>query len=598
VSRPGSLDRRRRAPRSAPIRPALYVGTVLCLVAGLLAAQVPAATAPGQTGQTDEGDPLAGSVVDSELLERLDDVGEDRDGGADAGDQLEFVVEYSARPDLQPAYEIGNPDRRAELVTDSLQETAEDSQQEAIELVEEDPDATAQSFWLSNALFVEGDRELVEDIAELEGVAKIRLERTFDRVEPEPGTRVEVAQADPEWGVARIGADQVWEQGVTGEGVVVASIDTGVELTHPALVDQYRGNLGDGGFDHDYNWWDPSGSCPDPEPCDDTSHGTHTMGTMAGGDGPGPFSPDIGVAPGARWIAAKGCGFAGCSEEALLSSGQWVLEPTDLNGENPDPARRPHIVSNSWSGPPGEPFYMDVVQTWRAAGIIPVFAAGNTGLACGSVQAPGDFPEAISVGSIDKQDKVSPLSARGPSSFGEVKPDVTAPGVDITSSVLGGGYEAHEGTSMATPDVAGTLALMLSAEPDLVGDVDRSADVLRSTALDIVDTTCGGAPDGDPNNVYGDGRIDALRAVDVATGGAALSLLPTFTVSGRVTSSESGAAVPRATVTALDTPVEPAVTDGRGRRATRADTSPPTRCSTGSPATAPVTGTELRYESS
>ena len=173
----------------------------------------------------------------------------------------------------------------------------------------------------------------------------------------------------PPWGITKIGADDVWADGILGGGVVVANVDTGVDFTHEALVNQYRGNLG-GSFDHNYNWWDPTGICGD-EPCDNAQHGTHTMGTMVGGDGPGPFTPDVGVAPGAEWIAAKGCEDFFCTETSLLSAGEFILAPTDLDGLNPDPSKRPDIVNNSWGGGPADEFYLEVVQAWRAAGIIP-----------------------------------------------------------------------------------------------------------------------------------------------------------------------------------------------------------------------------------
>ncbi len=306
----------------------------------------------------------------------------------------------------------------------------------------------------------------------------------------------------------------------------------GVDYTHPALVDHYLGNNGDGTFTHDYHWWDPAGVCPDAAPCDNVAHGTHTMGTILGGDGPGPFTPDTGVAPGAKWIAAKGCEDLDCSESSLLSSGQWVLAPTDLNGENPDPNQRPDIVSNSWGGVPGDSFYLETVQAWRAAGIIPVFSSGNPGPFCGEGGSPGDYNEAFSVGATDIDDVIADFSGRGPSGYGKVNPDVSAPGVDVVSSVPGGGYEAFSGTSMAAPHVAGTLALLISADNTLRGDFTAATNAIRTTAVDRLDDSCGGDADGDPNNVYGDGRIDAgAAAALVATGG---------TLSGTITDTATG----------------------------------------------------------
>ena len=459
------------------------------------------------------------------------------------GELATFVVEFGATADLAPASKVKGHAARGKAVVASLQVTAAKSQKSA-KAVAKAAGADSTTYWLTNVLVVEGDAALAERMAGLDGVTLVRAPKVYPLVKP-VSTRAAIlaASGDPEWGVAQIGAPAAWADGVLGQGVVVANVDTGVEYTHPALVGSYRGNNGDGTFTHDYNWWDPSGICG-PEPCDNVGHGTHTMGTIAGGDGPGPFTPDIGVAPGARWIAAKGCEDLGCSETSLLSSGQFILAPTDLAGDNPDPSRRPDVVNNSWGGGPNDPFYRETVQAWRASGIIPVFSSGNPGPECGEGGSPGDFPEVISAGATDDRDEIAEFSGRGPSSVdGKAwNPDIAAPGVDVISSVPGGGFEAYSGTSMAAPHTTGEIALILSARPALAGDFDGVANAVRSTALDRIDTTCGAAPSGDPNNVYGDGRIDAAAAVAlVKTGG---------TLAGTITSSDGGAPVGGAIVTA------------------------------------------------
>ena len=475
----------------------------------------------------------ASAPIDQELLAAL------RDGSVDR-----FVVEFGAKANLAGASKITDHEARGKFVLDALTGTASRSQGAARALAAK-AHAKATSYWLINVFVVEGDADLAARFAKLEGVARIRALKTYPLVEPvEMKAAILAASGDPEWGVAKIRAPEAWDAGVLGQGVVVANVDTGVDFMHPALINQYRGSDGAGSFDHDYNWWDPTGICGG-EPCDNAGHGTHTMGTMVGGDGPGPFVPDIGVAPGARWIAAKGCEDFGCSEEALLSSGQWILAPTDLAGANPDPSKRPDIVNNSWGGGPGDPFYLETVQAWRAAGIIPVFASGNPGPFCGEGGSPGDFLESFSAGATDINDDIAEFSGRGPSVYGKINPDIAAPGLDVVSSVPGGGYESFSGTSMAAPHTSGTLALILSAEPSLIGDPNNfvtATDAVRSTAVDRLDDSCGGAEDGDPNNVYGDGRIDAKAAVDlVATGG---------TLAGTVTDVDTAAPVAGATVTA------------------------------------------------
>ena len=191
--------------------------------------------------------------------------------------------------------------------------------------------------------------------------------------------------------------------------------------------------------------------CPG-EPCDNVGHGTHTMGTMVGGDGPGPFTPDTGVAPGAEWIAAKGCEDLGCTRSPSCRPASSSSPRPTSSGNNPDPSMRPDVVNNSWgSDDPNDTFYLATVQAWRAAGIIPVFAAGNAGPVCGEAGSPGDFNEVFSLGATDIDDNIADFSSRGPSPSGKVNPNVSAPGVDVISSVPGGGYAAFSGTSMATP---------------------------------------------------------------------------------------------------------------------------------------------------
>ena len=474
---------------------------------------------------------VASARIEPGLLDKLE-----------SGQLDHFIVEFAAKADLRSASKTKNHAERGRKVYKELTQTASKSQASSASVVRGTKGARAKTRWITNVMIVTGDAALAKKLAGQSGVTLIRSEKTYPLVKPVSAQAAILAAAgDPEWGVDKIGADEVWADGVLGSGIVVANVDTGVDFTHEALVSQYRGNLGNDGFDHNYNWWDPTGICGDT-PCDNAGHGTHTMGTMVGGDGPGPFTPDVGVAPGARWIAAKGCEDFFCTEGSLLSSGEFVLAPTDLLGQNPDPSKRPDIVNNSWGGGPGDTFYLETVIAWRAAGIIPVFASGNPGPDCGAGGSPGDFLESFSAGATDIDDQIAEFSGRGPSTFGKINPDVSAPGVNVVSSVPGGGYESFSGTSMAAPHTAGTLALVLSAEPALIGNVQGATDAVRSTAVDLLDDSCGGDDDGDPNNVYGDGRIDAQAAVQlVATGG---------TLAGTVTDSGTDAPIAGAKITA------------------------------------------------
>ena len=359
-----------------------------------------------------------------------------------------------------------------------------------------------------------------------------RREHLSARSQPiDPKVAVLAAAGDPEWGVAKIRADEAWEKGILGQGVVVANVDTGVDYTHPALVGNYRGNNHDGTFTHDYNWWDPAGVCDDPAPCDNVGHGTHTMGTIVGGDGPGLVHARHRRRP--RRHVVRGQGLRGPRLLRVVAAVRGPVHPGPDRPRRREPDGRTSARTSSTTrgaAAPSDTFYQATVLAWRAAGIIPVFSSGNPGPGCGEGGSPGDYLETFSVGATDDEDNIADFSGRGPSFFGKINPDVSAPGVDVVSSVPGGGYEAFSGTSMATPHTAGTIALVLSADQALLGDIGNFGpvtDAIRATAVDRIDLTCGGDDDGDPNNTYGDGRIDAFAATNlVATGG---------TLSGTVT---------------------------------------------------------------
>jgi len=317
-----------------------------------------------------------------------------------------------------------------------------------------------EPFWVVNTIRVTAGQSLLNEIAARPEVTEIRADAAYQIPTPVPGKNEPGVQT-VEWNIARINADKVWSTfNVRGEDITVASIDTGVQWDHPALKNQYRGRKADGTVDHNYNWFDPSKVCGNPSlvPCDNVNHGTHTMGTMVGDDG---GNNQIGVAPRAKWIAAKGCESFFCSLNALLASGQWVLAPTDLAGKNPRPDLRPHSVNNSWGGGAGsaDPFYRATVQKWVAAGIFPAFANGNAGfLGCGSASPPGNYPESYGVGAFDINNAIAGFSSLGPAPTafgGGIKPNVAAPGVNVRSSVPGGRYDNFSGTSMATPHVWG-----------------------------------------------------------------------------------------------------------------------------------------------
>ncbi len=428
-----------------------------------------------------------------------------------------YLVEFKNEANLSHAYQISDWVQRGQYVVDQLKKTAHDSQSQALAFAKREG-IKANSYWISNAMVFTSKKQFSDEIAGFAGVTQVIQEPALPHVTPDqdfiPASKDEISS--PPWNIQAIHADQVWAQGITGKGVVFGNIDTGVQYNHPQLVTKYRGNLGTGQFDHNYNWFDPSGKCPDA-PCDVNEHGTHVMGLMVGGDGPGPDPVDIGVAPGATWIAARGCIGDTCPLSDILGAAQFMLAPTNLQGAHPDPAKRPHIVNNSYELDEKIKSSPRALRAGSAAGMVATFAVGNAGSNCGTAGYPSEIAKAISVGTTDDQNHIDPKSSRGPGTTKDIVPHVVAPGFDVISTVGQDGYAHGWGSSMATPHVSGVLALMMEADRNVITSVRANA-IITGTANRIDDKTCGADPSGTPNNVYGFGLVDALAAVNKVQG--------------------------------------------------------------------------------
>lgn len=428
----------------------------------------------------------------------------ERDGSA------EMIVYLADQADLRAAASVADWTERGWAVTQALQAHAAQTQAAFVSALQARGVET-QSFWIVNALLVRGDLALAEWLGAQADVALV-TENTQHTLEISAGEAA--ASGNYAWGVEKIRAPLAWETwGANGQGIVVANIDSGVMYSHTALIQNYRGTTA-GGVQHAYNWFggiDRFRAVPQ----DLSGHGTHTMGTLAGGSVNG---LQLGVAPGARWIATLACDVVTCNDALLLAGAQWVLAPTDLNLENPRPDLRPHIVNNSWGGLGGQPWYLGYVEAWNAAGIFGVFASGNNAALqdCASTNQPGNYAAAFAVGATDSEDFITPFSSRGPTEDGRTKPDISAPGLNVISAWPNGGTQLLSGTSMATPHVAGTVALMWSANSALIGQIAATRELLAASALPRFSTECGDAANTVPNNVYGWGRLDAYKAVQMA----------------------------------------------------------------------------------
>jgi subtilisin family serine protease len=427
------------------------------------------------------------------------------------GGRGRMLIFLGEQADLSAAASLGDWNARGAAVVAVLQQQAARSQAPLLAALRSRGDQP-RSFWIVNAIAVDGDATLAQWLAAQPGVALVapNFVHILDDA-PEPVAVSGAGQAA--WGVERIGAPSVWaDWGVRGAGIVVASLDTGAHVSHTALLTAYRG-WSSGGLNHDYNWYDAAGEPPSPVPLDGAGHGTHTLGTLVGGSAGG-FA-GLGVAPGARWIAVRACPGFFCSDEALIAGAQWLLAPTAVDGSSPRPDLRPHMINNSWGKLGDDPWYLGYVTAWNAAGIFSVFAIGNAGMlwSCGSSNTPGSYAESLSVGATDGDDLIADFSSRGPTADGRIKPDLSAPGVAIPSAWPDGGLRSQSGTSMAAPHVAGVAALLWSANPTLWGNLEATHLALTSSAVQLPSAECGGGAPGVPNNVYGWGRLDARAAV-------------------------------------------------------------------------------------
>lgn len=464
-----------------------------------------------------------------------------------SGGKRDFAIEFREHADLSAAPTL-DWSARGRYVYQRLHETAERSQASVRQMLSQ-RGIGFHSYWIKNAILVEqGDIATLQAAAGFAGVARIRELPKAELIKPEDSTAAARAAGGVADNIAWVGADQVWGEGTTGDGVTVGIIDDGVFYRHEAVVNQYRGNLGNAGFDHDYNWLAPIGHDAEPNGSQGEGHGTHVTGTIVGDNLAADTSQRqrIGMAPGAKWIACLGLPIKG-GEFALPACGEFMLAPTKTDGSDPDPDRRPQVVNNSWGSysvcnGSADDFYRDIVEAWIAAGIFPVFAAGNAancglpeppGLA--TVTSPASLASSFAVGSSGNHDGAyAAHSLWGPSAesstglpnypdtrgYPRLKPQVVAPGVRILSAIDNSdGYQTMTGTSMSAPHITGLVALMIEAGECLAGDYAMLGTIIMQTARPI-DYASGGTPPPGPGNVpnyaTGWGEIDAPAAVDAA----------------------------------------------------------------------------------
>lgn len=359
----------------------------------------------------------------------------------------------------------------------------------------------ANDLWLTNSVAVSADASTVQELA---GRADVKSVQVLDRIPCPKQMEAGLSpgdDADFTWGLRRMHVPEIralW--GLTGKGVRVGHLDTGVAAEHPDL----RGKV---------LLWKDFTAAKSPRPYDPEGHGTHTAATIVGGNASGRH---IGMAPDARLISARIFSADGADPEEILAAMQWVVDP-DGNPATDDGA---HLVSNSWGSDDIENrVFWEAVQRWVELGVFPCFAAGNNGPA--TVGVPGGYPHAFAVGAATPGSTPWDGSSRGPTRWdGQefVKPDIVAPGTEVLSAHSKGNlYQSLQGTSMACPHVSGLIALMLEAKRDL--KVDEIRTILETTAEDLLEPG--------KDNRTGYGMVDPLRVIG--------RLVPSTEISGTVT---------------------------------------------------------------
>ena len=437
--------------------------------------------------------------------QKIDDLLRNQLADTDPNELVRYIVHMVEHVDSKEVVQqIEDEEARHTLIVATLQQTAEQSQEALINDMDTLQQAGSiqsyRSLWIINAVAVEGTANSIASLAKRPDVERITLDEAHPLIAPpEPAAQLELmwqtaalaAAGEEPWGIDRVLAPYAWQGlGIDGTGVTVGIMDSGVDWQHPDLLSNYRGNLGGGTFEHNGNWYDttmPSITVPH----DVLGHGTHVAGTAVGQNG-------IGVAPGASWIAVNIADENGLIYDSDAHAGfQWLLAPAG------DPTLAPDVINGSWSGSGYSQSFVPDIEALEAAGIITVFAAGNSGPEPETIGAPASYTQTIAAGAHDDTNSITWFSSRGPSPLhDEYHPQISAPGARVYSSLPDGEYGYYNGTSMAAPHTTGAVALILSANDTLSRqEVTR---ILTETAVPMVTTH--------PNMDSGWGRLNAYAA--------------------------------------------------------------------------------------
>jgi hypothetical protein len=398
--------------------------------------------------------------------------------------------------------------RRHETVVNELKELSSRTQIEVAQLLDQGRARGDvehyRAHWVANLFTISAKPAFITALSERFDVGIIYDDATVYLIQ---STGAEPEAAGVEWDLRQIHADSLWDQGATGQGRLVCNLDTGVDGTHPSFSARWRGN--DPGVTPQEAWFDPYNGTIFP--VDDAGHGTLTMGLITGADHA--TGDTVGVAFGAKWIAANVFEDPITTSSAFMRAFEWTIDP---DGDPSTIDDVPDVVSNSWgsSGPGCSEEYWRVIDANEVAGVAYIFASGNSGPGDYSTVSPGSRAttplNTFAVGAVNSSELIASFSGRGPSPCDSltIKPEVVAPGVSVRCPIPGGSYTFASGTSVSTPLVGGGIALLRQVSPNAT--VDEIKEVLLLTAKDL-------GPAGEDND-YGMGQIDLAVA--------ARSLLP------------------------------------------------------------------------
>ncbi len=457
------------------------------------------------------GRPAQAAATSDKISPRV--VAETANGGT-----TEALIVLTEQADLSPASNLQSKLEKRQFVVNTLRAVADRTQGQIIHFLQRHR-IRYRTFFIVNMIQVTGDRALMEDLAARADVAHIDA-NPYVRTSLPVATHVDSGPHTNtvEWNIEQVHAPEVWALGFKGKGLVVAGADTGVQWDHPALKLHYRGWKGNKA-NHNYNWHDAVDNTQ--VPFDPYGHGTFTVSEMVGDDGQG---NQIGVAPGAKWIACRNMDANGTgSPSRYTECFEYLIAPYPYNHpKKGNPALAADSINNSWICPSSEgcstETLLKVVNAVRAAGIFPAMAAGNSGPNCSTVDTPpAIYRSAVSVGALDSTNTIAGFSSRGPvtaDGSNRLKPNLSAPGVNVRGAYPTNQYGYSDGTSMAAPHLGGGVALLWQAKPSLDGNVSKTeSTIIHSTQQLQTTETCGGTEGKIPNDTYGWGLLDLLKAV-------------------------------------------------------------------------------------